>query len=48
MGTGKLWHARITKDYKLISLGYFKSKEEAHLAYVEAAKNVFGEFSNDG
>jgi hypothetical protein len=38
------WEARITKDRKVISLGCFATKEEAHEAYCKKAKELHGEF----
>ena len=37
--------ARITVNYKTIWLGSFSTAEEAHEAYVKAAKEHFGEFA---
>jgi hypothetical protein len=37
----KKWVAQITHNYKHHNLGYFKTKEEAHQAYKEAAKELF-------
>jgi hypothetical protein len=42
------WQARIRKDRKLIYLGVYATKEEAHAAYKKAAKEHFGEFANGG
>jgi hypothetical protein len=42
--TGK-WHAYITADKKFHSLGCFMTKEEAHAAWVGAAKILHGEFA---
>ena len=42
---GKKWQARIVKDGKTISLGYFISKNLAILAYNEAAREIQGEFA---
>lgn len=42
---GNLWNARVKKDGKEISLGYFKTAEEAHQAYKEAAIRIHGEFA---
>lgn len=42
--TGK-WKAQIQVAGKKRALGYFHTKEEAHAAYVEAAKAAFGEFA---
>ena len=41
----KKWRVQITKDYNPISLGYFTDKEEAALAYNEAAKKYHGELA---
>lgn len=41
----KCWHARICKNYKIINLGYFYTKEEAILAYQQGADKYFGEFA---
>jgi hypothetical protein len=38
------WQAYIKKDKKTLSLGYFDTAEEAHEAYLEAAKTLFGGF----
>jgi hypothetical protein len=42
------WLAQIRIARKRIYLGYFASAEEAHVAYVAAAREHFGEFANDG
>jgi hypothetical protein len=39
------YQARITKDKKYIHLGCFATAEEAHAAYVKAARELFGEWS---
>jgi hypothetical protein len=39
------WKARITSNGKTITLGLFKSKEDAHAAYCEAAPKMHGEFA---
>ena len=38
------WIASITKDRKQVNLGYFKTKEDAHFAYLEAARQMHGDF----
>jgi hypothetical protein len=38
------WRAQITHNKKVIHLGCFHTKEEAHLAYCDAAKKLHGEF----
>ncbi len=42
---GKTWRARIRFYSELISLGSFKTQEEAAIAYNEAAIKYFGEFA---
>ncbi len=42
------WRAQITVDGKTILLGTFATEEEAHAAYVAAARQHFGEFANAG
>jgi hypothetical protein len=39
------WVARIQKDKKRVEIGYFFTPEEAHAAYVAAAREAFGEFA---
>jgi hypothetical protein len=39
------WVAQITKQSRVIRLGYFASKSDAAQAYREAAVNLFGEFA---
>lgn len=41
----KPYEARITANGVVYSLGYFKTAQEAHEAYVVAAKMYFGEFA---
>lgn len=40
------WLAQITRNYKVIYLGLFKTKTEASLAYKAAAKKYHGEFAH--
>lgn len=40
-----LWRATLTKNWKQISLGYYKTEREAAIAYNEGAKKHFGEFA---
>lgn len=40
----KKWRAYISRDGKFVHLGYFKTPEAAHAAYVAAAKKEYGEF----
>lgn len=42
------YEARITTDGETVSLGYYDSPEEAHAAYMVAAKTHHGEFANGG
>lgn len=42
------WIARIGVGRKQIRLGYFGTPEEAHAAYVDAARKYFGEFAFGG
>lgn len=39
------WYSSITVGGKLVYLGMFDTPEEAHTAYVSAAKREFGEFA---
>lgn len=40
------WQAKIGLNGKGVHLGYFLTKEEAHAAYLEAARKHYGEFAN--
>ena len=40
-----LYAAQVTVNYTPHHLGYFKTPEEAHAAYCEAAEKHFGEFA---
>lgn len=40
--------AHIKDGPKQRTIGYFDTPEDAHIAYLEAAKRYFGEFANDG
>lgn len=46
-GTRK-WRAQIKKDGNKKHIGYFDTMEAAHAAYVAAARELHGEFANDG
>ena len=43
-----LYHARVTVNYRAVSLGYFKSVEAAHAAYCVAEKKFFGDYAREG
>lgn len=45
---GKQYGAQIRKDGKLHRLGCFYTADEAHQAYLNAAKELHGEFANAG
>lgn len=40
-----MWRAQITKNYRVIFLGRFRSEQAAHAAYCRAAMEIFGEFA---
>lgn len=40
------WRAHIQAHGRRINLGYFRHPEAAHLAYIEASKQLHGEFSH--
>lgn len=42
------WQSHIRVERKLMYLGSFATREEAHAAYKEAALKYFGEFANRG
>lgn len=44
----KNFYSQIRVNKKIIRLGVFETKEEAHQAYLEAAKKYFGDFANIG
>jgi hypothetical protein len=43
----KRWKAQIKLNGKNLNLGHFVNKEDAHTAYVKAAKKYFGEFARE-
>lgn len=44
----KRWQASITVRNKQMGLGYYKTKEAAHAAYLAAAEKYYGIFANSG
>lgn len=42
------YSAQIKVDQRYIHLGYFSTAEQAHAAYMTAARKYFGEFASDG
>jgi hypothetical protein len=48
MKRNKKWRAQIGIDHKSVFLGLFPSAKEAHVAYCEAAKRIYGNFANFG
>lgn len=45
---GKRWRAKATLRGKPVFFGTYDTPEEAHVAYVEGAKRLYGEFHNPG
>ena len=41
------WRARIKYNGKELYLGYYRTQEEAHAAYLEAARKYYGEFAHE-
>ena len=39
------WSAQITVNYKHLNLGYFDTKEQAHIIYLNEAKKYFKEYA---
>jgi hypothetical protein len=46
--TSGRWYSRITKDGAKLNLGTFDTAEQAHCAYMNKARELFGEFAFDG
>lgn len=42
------WRAQIRKSGQRFHLGLFQTKEEAHAAYLVAARDIFGDFARGG
>lgn len=42
------WGAKLKKDYRYIGLGTYDTPEEAAAAYMEGARQHFGDFATDG
>jgi Txe/YoeB family toxin of Txe-Axe toxin-antitoxin module len=42
---GNSWQARVAVNGRLIYLGSYPTEQEAHVAYLNAAKHYFGEFA---
>jgi hypothetical protein len=45
---GSKWVARIAVNYRHVHLGMFHTQEQAHEAYMKAAREHFGDFANPG
>jgi hypothetical protein len=45
---GEKWQAQIKVSKRTVHLGSFQSPEEAHAAYLAAARAHFGEFAREG
>jgi hypothetical protein len=45
---GNRYRAKITVGQKDIHIGYFDTVQQAHEAYMKAAREYFGEFATDG
>ena len=45
---GKGWMAALAVNRKWVHIGTFKTPQEAHAAYCQRAREVYGEFANDG
>lgn len=40
-----MWHSQISQNKKIHYLGFFKTEEDAHAAYVQAATRLHGEYA---
>lgn len=47
-GRKRGWSAQMRRDGKTFRIGRYATKEEAHAAYCQAAKDVYGEFARSG
>jgi hypothetical protein len=47
-GSSSSWFAHIWDGERLVHLGSFPTREEAHAAYLAAARSYHGEFANGG
>jgi hypothetical protein len=43
--SGRKWHARISYEGMILSLGHYADEEEAALAYDKAARELYGEYA---